>query len=197
MHGETDFLFPLQKEFHVQRQTPRLLQQGLDGQNRWQEISLVVVGAPRHHSPSLVVIDDLWCEGGIGPLVDWIDGLYIYVPVDQNRRSLRCTKPLSKNCGMPGRRQNLYILKSCGFAALGLLPLPEVTALGYAAPLMTVIALRPAESSGSSLGSSATSALASSISAAQAHTLNPLGTCSSNAATWVHQGNSVGTMPDA
>ncbi|MBV2359189.1 DMT family transporter [Thalassococcus sp. CAU 1522] len=27
----------------------------------------------------------------------------------------------------------------CGFAALGLLPLPEVTALGYAAPLMTVI----------------------------------------------------------
>lgn len=28
---------------------------------------------------------------------------------------------------------------ACGFAALGLLPLPEVTALGYAAPLMTVI----------------------------------------------------------
>ncbi|KUF10130.1 DMT family transporter [Pseudoponticoccus marisrubri] len=27
----------------------------------------------------------------------------------------------------------------CGFAALGLLPLPEVTALGYAAPLMTVL----------------------------------------------------------
>ncbi|MFZ5964484.1 DMT family transporter [Thalassococcus sp. BH17M4-6] len=27
----------------------------------------------------------------------------------------------------------------CGFAALGLLPLPEVTALGYGAPLMTVI----------------------------------------------------------
>ena len=27
----------------------------------------------------------------------------------------------------------------CGFAGLGLLPLPEVTALGYAAPLMTVI----------------------------------------------------------
>lgn len=27
----------------------------------------------------------------------------------------------------------------CGFAALGLLPLPEVTALGYAAPLLTVV----------------------------------------------------------
>ncbi len=27
----------------------------------------------------------------------------------------------------------------CGFAALGLLPLPEVTALGYAAPLLTVL----------------------------------------------------------
>jgi drug/metabolite transporter (DMT)-like permease len=27
----------------------------------------------------------------------------------------------------------------CGFAALGLLPLPEVTAIGYAAPLLTVI----------------------------------------------------------
>jgi len=27
----------------------------------------------------------------------------------------------------------------CGFAALGLLPLPEVTAIGYAAPLMTVL----------------------------------------------------------
>lgn len=27
----------------------------------------------------------------------------------------------------------------CGFAALGLLPLPEVTALGYAAPMMTVL----------------------------------------------------------
>jgi drug/metabolite transporter (DMT)-like permease len=27
----------------------------------------------------------------------------------------------------------------CGFAALGMLPLPEVTALGYAAPLLTVI----------------------------------------------------------
>lgn len=27
----------------------------------------------------------------------------------------------------------------CGFAALGILPLPEVTALGYAAPLLTVI----------------------------------------------------------
>lgn len=28
---------------------------------------------------------------------------------------------------------------SCGFAALGLLPLPEVTVLGYAAPILTVI----------------------------------------------------------
>lgn len=28
---------------------------------------------------------------------------------------------------------------ACGFAALGLLPLPEVTVLGYAAPIMTVI----------------------------------------------------------
>ncbi|MFP4044523.1 MAG: DMT family transporter, partial [Rhodosalinus sp.] len=27
----------------------------------------------------------------------------------------------------------------CGFAALGMLPLPEVTAIGYAAPLMTVL----------------------------------------------------------
>jgi drug/metabolite transporter (DMT)-like permease len=26
-----------------------------------------------------------------------------------------------------------------GFAALGLLPLPEVTAIGYAAPLLTVV----------------------------------------------------------
>ena len=27
----------------------------------------------------------------------------------------------------------------CGFAGLGLLPLPEVTAIGYAAPLLTVV----------------------------------------------------------
>ncbi|MFV2051457.1 DMT family transporter [Aliiroseovarius sp. YM-037] len=31
------------------------------------------------------------------------------------------------------------VAMGCGFAALGLLPLPEVTALGYAAPLLTVI----------------------------------------------------------
>ena len=31
------------------------------------------------------------------------------------------------------------IAMGCGFAGLGLLPLPEVTALGYAAPLLTVI----------------------------------------------------------
>ncbi|MBV7395539.1 DMT family transporter [Mameliella sediminis] len=49
--------------------------------------------------------------------------------------------------GLKAKRPGLHVLRGlvgvtamgCGFAALGLLPLPEVTAIGFAAPMMTVL----------------------------------------------------------